>query len=134
MKKIFLSIASVVVVVSSCFGNVIDDSVEALVRLEGFNKRNGVHVVYDDAQPKYINGKLNPKYCWDGKSDLQTFIKNCKGKATIGYGFTSKAYVSKGYMSETEAREILRKYVISILAKIDKFRIFCCVVLFFVML
>lgn len=63
---------------------------------------DGMHMVYDDAV-------LN-KY-WDGKSDLQTFIKSCKGTPTIGYGLTAKKFVNKGKITEEQAYSELVNHV-----------------------
>lgn len=63
----------------------------------------GNHVVYDD----FVHDTV--KHKWDGVSDLNTFIKSCKGKPTIGYGDTSQSLIYKGKMSESEARTQLVK-------------------------
>jgi len=45
------------------------------------------------------------------------------GKETIGYGFTSKLYTSKKYMSKAEADKILMTYVDSCLRSVDQLKL-----------
>ena len=73
----------------------------------------GNHIVYDDA---------NSKHRWDGKQDINKFIKSCRGKATIGYGETASNIVKKGRISEAEANQLLQKNIISLNNKlVNKF-------------
>lgn len=75
-----------------------------LMEWEGkITDNKGNHVVYDD----FVHDRVKRK--WDGVSDLNTFIKSCKGKPTIGYGDTSQNLIYKGKMSESEARTQLIK-------------------------
>lgn len=72
-------------------GNVYDKDGKVIAR--------NVHLVYDDKIPM---GKPNKH--WDGKPNtLDDFIKNCKGKPTIGYGTTNNSVVNKGYITNQEA-------------------------------
>ena len=64
-----------------------------------------VHVVYDD------NNGSKAATPWDGKSDLNTFIKNCKGTPTIGYGVTDSSVVSKGFLTDKQADSYLTSEV-----------------------
>lgn len=45
------------------------------------------------------------------------------GKETIGYGFTSKLYTSKKYMSKAEADKILMTYVDSCLRSVEQLKL-----------
>lgn len=77
-------------------GNVIVDGV----------KLKNVHVVYDD---KKGASKAVP---WDGNfANLKSFIKNCTGKPTIGYGLTSSSIVKRGYLTEEDAVELSKKHI-----------------------
>lgn len=65
-----------------------------------------VHIVYDDnkAQTKPIK--------WDGRqSTLADFLKNVKGKATIGYGNTAKSIVKKGYLTDEDAATYKKNHI-----------------------
>ena len=76
-----------------------------LKQFESFVKDSkGNHIAYDDLTKKK----------WNGKQDIDTFIKSCKGKATIGYGETDLNTVRKGSISEQEANTLLRNHIISI--------------------
>ena len=73
----------------------------------------GNHIVYDDADNKHR---------WNGKQDINEFIKSCRGKATIGYGETASNIVKKGKISDSEANQLLQKQIVSLNNKlIDKF-------------
>ena len=65
----------------------------------------GNHVVYDDADNKHR---------WNGKQDINEFIKSCRGKATIGYGETASSIVKKGKISDSEANQLLQKQIVSL--------------------
>lgn len=72
-------------------GNVYDENGKIIAK--------NVHVVYDD---KVAVGKPDKK--WDGRPNtLKDFIKNCKGKPTIGYGITNSSIINKGYITNQEA-------------------------------
>ena len=76
-----------------------------LKQFESFVKDSkGNHIAYDDFTKKK----------WNGKQDIDEFIKSCKGKATIGYGETDLDVVRKGTISEQEANTLLRNHIISI--------------------
>ena len=76
-----------------------------LKQFESFVKDSkGNHIAYDDFTKKK----------WNGKQDIDEFIKSCKGKATIGYGETDLDVVRKGIISEQEANTLLRNHIISI--------------------
>lgn len=76
-----------------------------LKQFESFVKDSkGNHIAYDDLTKKK----------WNGKQDIDKFIKSCKGKATIGYGETDLNTVRKGSISEQEANTLLRNHIISI--------------------
>lgn len=76
-----------------------------LKQFESFVKDSkGNHIAYDDFTKKK----------WNGKQDIDKFIKSCKGKATIGYGETDLDVVRKGTISEQEANTLLRNHIISI--------------------
>lgn len=94
MKKLFVMLMCVYGVWGFA-----DDAVNFLKSLEGIVKRNGMHVVYDDANPKNTY--------WDGKESYEDFAKRCKGKPTIGYGFTAKNMVKKCAITDKEADEHL---------------------------
>ena len=63
----------------------------------------GNHIAYDDAD------KTNR---WNGKEDINQFIKSCKGKPTIGYGETDLNIVKKGSISDNEALNLLRNQIV----------------------
>ena len=66
-----------------------------------------VHIVYDDKMPM-----RSLKKKWDGKPNtLASFIKNCKGKPTIGYGVTFKNVVNKGYITQSQAESSCKEYI-----------------------
>lgn len=66
-----------------------------------------VHIVYDD---KIANGKPNKK--WDGKPEtLNDFIKNCKGKPTVGFGITNKKKIQRGWLTEQEAEKETKNHL-----------------------
>ena len=69
--------------------------------------QKNVHIVYDDNKGKK---KARP---WNGKSDLKTFIKNCYGKPTIGYGVTNPSIVAKGYLTDSQAEQFLKSQLAS---------------------
>lgn len=77
-----------------------------LKQFEGSVKDSaGNHIVYDDADSKHK---------WDGKQDINKFIKSCRGKATIGYGETAADIVKKGKISDSEANQLLQKQIVSL--------------------
>lgn len=87
-------------------------AVPFIMKWEGkITDKNGNHVVYDD----YVHDKVKRK--WDGKSDINAFIKSCKGKPTIGYGDTATDLIKLGKISDSEAKSRL----IQRLKNLDKF-------------
>lgn len=92
----------------------IDYATRLLKQFEGSVKDSkGNHVVYDDADPDHH---------WDGKQNIDEFLKSCNGKPTIGYGETQSSIVKKGKISEAEANTLLKNQIISINNKlVNKF-------------
>ena len=83
---------------------IVNTAVPFIMKWEGkITDKKGNHVVYDD----YVHDRVKRK--WDGVSDLNTFIKSCKGKPTIGYGDTSQNLIYKGKLSDSEAKSNLIK-------------------------
>lgn len=85
-------------------------------KLKGDVYKNGriiarnVHLVYDDKLPMD-----DPNKVWDGNLDtLDSFINNCIGIPTIGYGTTNKSVVNKGYITDSEAFSLCKDYIIEI--------------------
>lgn len=84
----------------------INYATQLIKQFEGSVKDSkGNYIVYDDADSKHR---------WDGKQDINKFIKSCRGKATIGYGETASNIVKKGRISEAEANQLLQKNIISL--------------------
>lgn len=75
-----------------------DEAVEFLKLREGTVMRNGMHIVYDDADSRVR---------WNGEETFAEFKARCKGKPTIGYGFTSKRLVTKCAITDKEAHDNL---------------------------
>ena len=82
-----------------------DEAVEFLKFREGMVMRDGMHIVYDDADSRTR---------WNGEETFAEFKARCKGKPTIGYGFTAKRLVSKCAITDQEAN----KYLIQIVGRI----------------
>jgi GH24 family phage-related lysozyme (muramidase) len=89
-----------------------------IMRFEGkIVDSEGNHVVYDDDVDRRVKRRWDGK---GGKAGIQAFIKSCKGKPTIGYGETSIAIVSKGKISDSEARVLIQKRVNYINNKLNR--------------
>ena len=91
----------------------IDVALDFLKEHEGIvlSENKSEAVVYDDAKPSHK---------WDGKTNLQDFIKSCKGTPTIGYGETDKDIVNLGIISLEKAEDLLKKRVESLAEYIDE--------------
>lgn len=83
-----------------------------IIHWEGSVKDSeGNHILYDD------DVTVVKKRKWDGKGGIEgikRFIKSCKGKPTIGYGETSKDIIIKGKLTDSEAKSLLLRKIISI--------------------
>lgn len=88
-----------------------DEAVEFLKLREGAVMRGGKHIVYDDADSRTR---------WNGKETFAEFKARCKGKPTIGYGFTNRELVSKCAITDQEANENLVLIVGRIRARLRK--------------
>lgn len=77
--------------------------------------QKNVHIVYDD------NKGLKKATPWDGKSNLTNFIRNCNGKATIGYGVTNRSIVSKGYLTDDQAQSYLNSQLMNRITQYKQF-------------
>ena len=88
-----------------------DEAVEFLKLREGTAMHNGMHIVYDDADSRVR---------WNGKETFAEFKARCKGKPTIGYGFTAKRLVSKCAITDQEANDNLKAIVGRIRARLRK--------------
>ena len=69
---------------------VIETASEFLVKHEGAVMVNGVHVLYDDRAPMYVNGKFNTRKIIADNETFEQFKARCKGIPTIGYGTTDE--------------------------------------------
>ena len=84
-------------------GSVKGDVKDANGKIVGKN----VHVVYDDNK----GGKRATP--WNGQEDLNTFISQCKGTPTIGYGITDKNIVKLGYLTQQQAQDYLKDEILN---------------------
>jgi len=106
MKKILMMAVLTMATMLPVFGS----AKNVLVKLEGCVKKDGFHIVYDDAT----------KVRWNGTETYEQFAKRCKGKPTIGYGSTNKALVSKCRITEEEAVAELMAVIARIEKRIDE--------------
>ena len=88
-----------------------DEAVDFIKLREGTVMRNGMHIVYDDADSWTR---------WNGEETFAEFKARCKGKPTIGYGFTSKQIVNKCAITDKEANDNLKAIVERIRARLRK--------------
>lgn len=90
-------------------GAVINLAIDKIKQFEGAIKdANGNLIAYDDA---------NNKRHWNGVENINSFIKSCKGRPTIGYGETDSDIVKLGKISNSTAERLLKNKI----KKIDGF-------------
>lgn len=97
MKKLFMVVIMLVVTIS-VFADVTEIATALIARNEGFKSNT---------------------YCDNCRKTLTKGNTKCCGKATIGYGFTSKKLVEAGYISKVDADKVLAGYVDNCLKVVD---------------
>ena len=84
-------------------GTVINLAINTIKQFEGSIKDDdGNHIAYDDAKNKNR---------WNGIVNINSFIKSCKGRPTIGYGETDINIVKFGKISDSMAERLLRNKI-----------------------
>ncbi len=103
---------SIVNVDKSEYDNLIESAENFIKNFEKTVKNDKQeHIAYDD---------LNPSNRWNEKDNIDTFIKGCKGKPTIGYGETSLEIIKKGKINENEAESLIKNRIINIDKQLSK--------------
>ncbi len=90
---------------------VIETASEFLMKHEGTVTINGVHVLYDDKAPAYINGKFNTRKIIGDNETFEQFKARCKGVPTIGYGTTDEWVCRLIRINDASAKYFLRRDV-----------------------
>ena len=84
-------------------GAVINLAIDKIKQFEGAIKdANGNLIAYDDA---------NNKRHWNGVENINSFIKSCKGRPTIGYGETDSDIVKLGKISNSTEERLLKNKI-----------------------
>lgn len=82
---------------------------EFLMKHEGTVTINGVHVLYDDKAPTYVNGKFNSRKIIGDNETYEQFKARCKGIPTIGYGTTDECVCRLIRINDASAKYFLRR-------------------------
>ena len=122
MKKL-MTILVALAIATTAFAapkTVIEMASEFLVKHEGAVMVNGVHVLYDDKAPTYVNGKFNTRKIIADNETFEQFKARCKGTPTIGYGTTDEWVCRLIKINDNSAKYFLRRDLQKIVSYMPK--------------